>query len=350
MTTTFDPGGFLPTNSDHRVAEAIVNDGFGGSVELDFLVKGDLNDPAFLNNLVAMQDAVEAMGLQRPLSIADLLIKTNRALHNDDPQYAVIPEDPAIIPQLLFLLSLSGSPDEMMRFMNFDQTEARLSMRVSNVMHTTDRAALLEKIEDLAGSIFGADVEARVTGSPILEMVMMDIIREEQVQNIVLSLITVLLIVVIFFRSFIAGAACLSPIVATVILIFGFMGWAGVPLNTATAIIASLATGIGIDYCIHFYQRYKEERRRGLSIDEAVAETGRTSGLAIISNALSVGSGFGVLLLSGLGIFRSFGGLLALSMVLTALGSITLLPAVIKLNARVFGDKVLLRRKEDRNV
>ncbi len=350
LTTTFDPGGFLPTNSDHRVAETIVNDGFGGSVELDFLVKGDLNDPAFLNNLVAMQDAVEAMGLQRPLSIADLLIKTNRALHNDDPQYAVIPEDPAIIPQLLFLLSLSGSPDEMMRFMNFDQTEARLSMRVSNVMHTTDRAALLEKIEDLAGSIFGADVEARVTGSPILEMVMMDIIREEQVQNIVLSLITVLLIVVIFFRSFIAGAACLSPIVATVILIFGFMGWAGVPLNTATAIIASLATGIGIDYCIHFYQRYKEERRRGLSIDEAVAETGRTSGLAIISNALSVGSGFGVLLLSGLGIFRSFGGLLALSMVLTALGSITLLPAVIKLNARVFGDKVLLRRKEDRNV
>jgi hydrophobe/amphiphile efflux-3 (HAE3) family protein len=351
LTTTFDPSDFLPIKSDHRVAEQIVNDGFGGSVELDVLIKGDLNDPAFLKNLVAMQDAIAAMGLQRPLSIADLLIKTNRALNNDDPQYAVIPEDPGVIPQLLFLLSLSGSPDEMLRFMNFDQTEARLAIRVSNVMHTTDRAALLTKIEDLAGSVFGADASVKVTGSPIIEMVMMDIIREEQVQNIAISLVSVLLIVVIFFRSFIAGASCISPIVATVVLIFGFMGWAGIPLNTATAIIASLATGIGVDYSIHFYQRYKEERGRGLSMEEAFAETGRTSGLAIISNALSVGSGFAVLLLSGLTIFRSFGGMLALSMLLTAFGSITLLPAVIKLYARVFKDKMLLKRKEeDHNV
>ena len=350
LTTTFDPGDFLPAHSDHRVAEQIVNDGFGGSVELDVLVKGDLNDPAFLKDLVAMQDAVTAMGIQRPLSIADLIIKTNRALHNDDPQYAVVPEEPGVIPQLLFLLSLSGSPDEMLRFTNFDQTEARLSMRVSNVMHTTERAALLAKVKDSASSIFGAEASITVTGSPIIEMVMMDIIREEQVQNIAISLITVLLIVVVFFLSFVAGAACLSPIVATIVLVFGFMGWAGVPLNTATAIIASLATGIGVDYSIHFYQRYKEERRHGLSMDEAIAETGRTSGLAIISNALSVGAGFGVLLLSGLTIFRSFGGMLALSMALTALGSITLLPAVIKLHARFFGDKVLLKRKEDRNV
>ncbi len=350
LTTTFDPGDFLPADGDHRVAEQIVNDNFGGSVVLDVLVQGDLNDPAFLKDLVAMQDAIEAKGIQRPLSIADLLIKTNKALHNDDPQYAVVPEEPGVVPQLLFLLSLSGSPTEMLQFMNFDQTEARLSMRVSNVMPTTERAELLAKVEDLAAAIFGADASFKVTGSPIIEMVMTDIIREEQVQNIAISLITVLLIVVIFFRFFVAGAACISPIVAAIVLIFGFMGWGGIPLNTATAIIASLATGIGVDYSIHFYQRYKEERHRGLSMDEAIAETGRTSGLAIISNALSVGSGFAVLLLSGLNIFRSFGGMMALSMVLTALGSITLLPAVIKLHARFFGDKVLLKRKEDRNV
>ena len=39
---------------------------------------------------------------------------------------------------------------------------------------------------------------------------------------------------------------------------FGLMGLSGIALSTTTALISSIAIGIGIDYAIHFIERYKE--------------------------------------------------------------------------------------------
>ncbi len=133
------------------------------------------------------------------------------------------------------------------------------------------------------------------------------------------------------FRSLAAGLICLTPIALTIVYCFGLMGWIGVPLNAATATMASLATGMGVDYSIHFCRRYTEEREGCEEAGQACIATARTTGATIVANALAVGAGFAILLLSGLPIFRGFGSLIALTMVLTAFGALTVVPALLSL-------------------
>ena len=343
LVATFETAEFLPPGSEHRRAEALVDEEFGGSAELEVLVEGDLSDPEVLLGIRRFQERMRDLGATRPISIVDLLARVNRAFHGGDPAYEVVPDDPALLPQYLFLLTLSTSPDELGQFMRFDGREARISARISNVMSTAERTRLITALEREAEVLFGRRARVRITGMPVIELVMMDLIRDEQMQNIYSSLAAVFALVVLAFHSFAAGFGCLLPIALTILYSFGLMGWAGVPLNAATATMASLATGMGVDYSIHYYRRYLEERRRGLARREALMETSRTTGAAIVSNAVSVAVGFAVLLFSGLPIFRSFGGLIALTMLLTALGALTVLPASIGLGLGARLEKRLLR-------
>ncbi len=338
LRATFEPAEFLPAGSDHRLAEALVDAKFGGSAELEVLVRGDLNDVRVLQKIERFQTIMRESGVSRPISIVDLLARVNRAFHSGDPAFEVLPADSAVVPQYLLLLTLSTAPDELAQFMSFDQTEARISARISNVMSTGDRTRLIAALERRAAEIFGRNTQVRVTGMPVIELAMLDIIRDEQMQNIYSSLAAVLCLVVLAFRSLSAGVACLTPIGLTIIYCFGLMGWSGIPLNAATATMASLATGMGVDYSIHFYRRYLEERRHGLGLADALAETAGTTGAAIIANALAVGAGFAILLFSKLQIFRSFGGLIALTMLLTAFGALTILPALLVLRVRLLGE------------
>ncbi|NLG85479.1 MAG: RND family transporter [Firmicutes bacterium] len=343
LTTTFEMADFLPPGSEHRQAEALVDKEFGGSAELEVLVEGDLADPEVLLGIKRLQEKMVKLGATRPLSIVDLLARVNRAFHGGDPAYEVLPDDPALLPQYLFLLTLTASPDELSQFMRFDQREACIAARISNMTSTAERTRLIAAIEKEAKAIFGRRARVRVTGMPVIELVMVDLIRQEQLQNIYSSLMTVFALVVLAFRSFAMGFGCLLPIALTIVYSFGLMGWIGVALNAATTTMASLATGMGVDYSIHYYRRYLEERRAGRGRREALLVTAATTGEAIVTNAASVAVGFAVLVFSGLPIFRSFGVLIALTMILTAFGALTVLPASIALGLGVRLEKRLLR-------
>ncbi|MBE3576102.1 MAG: RND family transporter [Limnochordales bacterium] len=343
MVATFEMEDFLPPGSEHRKAEALVDKEFGGSAELEVLVEADLSNPEILLDIQRFQERMRALGANRPISIVDLLARVNRALHGGDPAYEVVPDDPALLPQYLFLLTLSTSPDELQQFMRFDQREARISARISNVMSTAGRTRLITALESEAKAIFGDRARVRITGIPVIEQVMMDLIRDEQMQNVYSSLAVVFALVVVAFRSLAAGIGCLLPIALAILYSFGFMGWAGIPVNAATTTMASLATGMGVDYSVHYLRRYLEERRRGLARREALLETSATTGAAIVFNAVSVAVGFAVLLFSRLPIFRNFGALIALTMLLTGAGALTVVPATIALGLSNRFEKRMLR-------
>ena len=64
MVTSFEPAEFLPAQSDHRQAEAIVDAQFGGSAELEVLVTGNLSDPRVLQGIERYQKAMQELGDQ----------------------------------------------------------------------------------------------------------------------------------------------------------------------------------------------------------------------------------------------------------------------------------------------
>ncbi|MDR0663334.1 MAG: RND family transporter, partial [Spirochaetaceae bacterium] len=77
--------------------------------------------------------------------------------------------------------------------------------------------------------------------------------------SITIAFIALFFIVSFFNRSFFSGLIGVIPLIALVLLNFAVMGFLRIKLNIATAMIASVSMGIGIDYTVHFMEAYKRE-------------------------------------------------------------------------------------------
>ncbi len=149
-----------------------------------------------------------------------------------------------------------------------------------------------------------------------------------QVESMLTALIFVIILLAIIFRSAVGGLLAVVPISITILVNFAVMGYLGIGLDSFTAMIASIAIGLGIDYAIHFTHRFRSELEVDGDEVAALERTLGTTGVSILINALSVGLGFSVLLAAGGQHIRRFGGLTALTMFVSALLTLTILPAL----------------------
>jgi len=94
--------------------------------------------------------------------------------------------------------------------------------------------------------------------------------------------------------------------------------------------VASVTTGIGIDYTIHYLSTYSASLKALGSAVDARRKTLATVGPAILYNAVSVGAGFAVLLLSQFKPLNYFGLLIALTMFTSSVGALTIVPMALE--------------------
>ena len=91
-----------------------------------------------------------------------------------------------------------------------------------------------------------------------------------QYNSFIFAIGIIALLIMLIFRSFISGWLGSLPLIYTIVALFGTMGWLGIKLDIATAMLSSIAIGIGIDYTIHFFWRYQHELKLGKSYVDAV--------------------------------------------------------------------------------
>ena len=173
------------------------------------------------------------------------------------------------------------------------------------------------------------ELSAQQTGMPMIYLDIDRNLARSQVLSLVIAILLVFLLLAYRLRSLIGGLVSITPIVITVLVNFTVMAIFRIPLDIVTVLIGSVAVGIGIDYTIHFVTRFKVEHARGRTEFEALDNTLRTTGKAIVINALSVAMGFLVLVLGNIVPLQRFGYLIALIMIVSAVASITILPALL---------------------
>ncbi|MDH6579185.1 MMPL family transporter [Kitasatospora sp. MAP5-34] len=101
--------------------------------------------------------------------------------------------------------------------------------------------------------------------------------------------------------------------------------------SSVSAILIIVLFGVGTDYFLFLMFRYRERLRAGDDRKTAVINAVGRVGEAIASAAGAVIVAFSVLLLSSLGMFKALGPSLAIAVFVTALASITLVPAILSL-------------------
>jgi predicted RND superfamily exporter protein len=176
-------------------------------------------------------------------------------------------------------------------------------------------------------------------------------VLKSQAASLVAAFVVLFILLAVRFRSFTGGLISLTPVVATILCNFILMAVLGIPLDVVTVLIGSVAVGIGIDYTIHFLARFQKEFQEGTSERDALRATLETTGKAIIINATAVAVGFLVLVLGDIVPMQRFGFLIAATMVTSALGAITLLPALVLLTkARFIGEFDRMAKRLNHNL
>ncbi|MFG2786421.1 MMPL family transporter [Streptomyces sp. NPDC048419] len=151
----------------------------------------------------------------------------------------------------------------------------------------------------------------------------------------------------ILLIAFGALVAALLPVALAITAIMATMGLMGIvshiqPMtDTANSVMLLVGLAVGVDYCLFYLRREREERAAGRDAQTALQIAAATSGRAIIVSGITVCVAMAGMLLTGLATFQGM-GLASLMVVAVAMvGSVTVLPALLSLlGARVEKGKV----------
>lgn len=321
-----NPENYYPDDSEVVYANHMTNKYFGGSTNISVVFEGDIKQPGLMHRMDSLEGALrELPEIGNTTSIARVVRQMSRAINDEgETGYDQIPDTRNAVAQYFELYSMSGDPDDFEKLIDFPYEHAQVSARINEVS-----SSRIDWVVDRARELTKDDSDVTLVGgfATILAELARLIVRG-QVISLTLAVILVGVLMILLFRSIIAGFFTIIPLGVSMVLLFGLMGYFGIELNIATAMLSSIMIGIGIDYTIHFLWRYREEVKGGLKHVTAVQRTLTTTGRGIVFNALSVIIGFIVLLISSFMPVKFFGFLIIVSVGSCLVGALILVPAL----------------------
>lgn len=170
-----------------------------------------------------------------------------------------------------------------------------------------------------------------------------DIILKDVSKTASISLVFVLLLVALAFRDPKAIVILFVPLLLGAIGTWGFAAIFIGELNTFTSTFTAILFGLGVDFSIHLYSRYREEFSEIGDVDEAIVKAMTCAGPPCLTAAITSAGGFLALRFAGFVGFQQLGILLATGVLFCLLTVVTILPLMIRALDSKKQDSSLLR-------
>jgi predicted RND superfamily exporter protein len=138
----------------------------------------------------------------------------------------------------------------------------------------------------------------------------------------------VILLCLITFRSVRAVLCVILPLGLVSLLAYALMSVLGIGLKVSTLPVVALGVGIGVDYGIYIYSRFKEFRDGNEPFQGAFRHTLQVTGSGVVFTGLTLAIGTGTWIFSPLQFQADMGILLTFMFLVNMLGAIILLPAL----------------------
>ena len=314
------------------VDDAALNRRFAGTNSILVSVEGRKPDaikrPDVLAAMARLQERLGQLeGVGKSQSIADFIKRMNQALYGEQTGHYRIPDSQAAVAQILLLYQTSGSPQDFDSFVDNDYQNAAIWVYVKEDS-TAAAERLIQAIQAEAGS-FPADVAVRIGGSLPQTIAVDEVIVREKLVNMAQMAAVVLVMSTALLRSPVAALFVVLPLLLNVVANIGLLGWLGIPLDMGTATSSAMAIGIGADYELYLLLRLKEEFAQTGNAGEAIRRSVATSGKAVLFTALSIGSGYAVLLLSDFAFYTRLSLMVISTMLVSAFSALIFLRAII---------------------
>lgn len=202
------------------------------------------------------------------------------------------------------------------------------------------------KLEETARRVrdqgsFPPELELRFTGSVVVRLEDNDNMTRDLGRASVLAFLAVVLLLVAYTRRVRTLVVLSVPLVVGLAFTLAFAELTFGRLNIISGFLISILSGLGIEFGIHLLLRHTEERRRGLAAEAAQHEAMQTTGRSLLGSAGTNAGAFFVVSLAGFQGFSEFGLIAGVGLLVTALVTLLVFPAVNLSLERIWPMKVL---------
>jgi len=343
-------------DSEIRIAYNAVDDNMAGAQSLEIMIDtGEIDgllDPQLLQTIERFQERVEEKypdEVSRSFSLANIVKNTNKIMNNNDVAFEKVPDDSAMISQLLYLFN-SANPEDRRSIVSDDYSRSHITINVYNA-GSYQYKQFFEELSIEIDSVFGElkaerfpELDVQVTGSIALMMRALDEIASSQYRSFALALGVISVILIFTLGSLQGGMIAVIPNLLPALVTFGLLGLLDISLDTDTLLIAPVVIGIAVDDTIHFMTHYRVALIRTGDMARALQSTLRDVGQAVMFTTMVLGLGFGLLSFSeylGMAKVGFFG---AIAIFVALLCDLFLLPALLLIFKPTFGLKNVERR------
>ena len=207
-------------------------------------------------------------------------------------------------------------------------------------------------VDSMGPPSYHPEMEVTLAGRLLRQQAEVEAITSDVLSSFAAGVGTVILVVVLYFlykayrtrtggawAPSVLGAELLrAPVLALVIAapLFMSLAWTGGmaalafgDLNLMTSTLGLILFGLGIDFGIHFYARYTEERATGLSVVDAAETTFVSTGQAIATGALTTAAALYVLMIADFKGFSEFGAIAGTGVLFALVAMTIVMPALL---------------------
>jgi RND superfamily putative drug exporter len=181
------------------------------------------------------------------------------------------------------------------------------------------------------------DLLVTESGNSSIDSVVGDQLDEDFQRAELLSLPVTLLVLLVAFGALLAAGV---PVLLGITAVGGALGLVSLvsqlsPIDESTSsVVLLIGMAVGVDYALFYVRRVREERRHGAPTTTAVERAAATSGRAVLTSGIAVAVAMSGMYLAGNAVFTSFATGTILVVVVSVLGSLTVLPATLALLGR----------------
>lgn len=274
--------------------------------------------------------------LSKPLSFVEAIKFARQAYYDGDSNSFAVPNsfDIAFLLPYLKMKPNASSPSQMSQliqsFVDSNKQVARISVGIEDI-GSVKLPILLDSIKHIASGIFDSTrYDINYTGTSIVFLEGSKFIIYSLRDSLILALIMIIICMIFLFRTW---QTIISAIIVNLIplaITAGVMGIFNIPLKPSTVLVFSIALGIAIDVTIRFLVNYKQDLPlNNYDVNKTVQQTIQETGISIIYTSLILTAGFVVFLLSKFDGTKALGYLTALTLFLSMITNLTILPALL---------------------
>ena len=258
---------------------------------------GSVSEPEFLKKIDNFVKWLETQDeVNHVTSLAHTMKNLNKSMHGDDPEWETIPESEELSSQYLFFYEMSLP---MGLDLNSSISQDRASTKIS------------ANLDDMSGKDFlkfDKKVRAHIQENNLTEIIspaagfrvvfshISMVIVNSLLFGVFLGLLSITLLLGLFFRSIPFGVLSAFPNVLPIAAAFGIWALYDGQVGFMVAVGMGSTLGIIVDFTVHLLSKYDLARREmGQSPEEAVVFAFESVGFALIVMTIVISLGFLVL-------------------------------------------------------